>query len=152
MIRGLLVFTALFLTCITLSADWLFDGSSLSDRLNDCMTLLDAYRKKEQLASDANSTFERLQVKSRIAQALRNGEMRLIDAAAYFRSLHEDPRSWCYPNRPRPEHKDVEGWCRLVIEWTMRNNSSEIPSSQVEALHQRLETELQNSSAAAASR
>jgi hypothetical protein len=107
------------------------------------MTLLDAQSKRAQLASEANSTFERLQVKSRIAEALRNGEMRLIDAAAYFRSLHEDPRSWRYPNRPRPEQGDAEAWCRLVIEWTLRNGSNETPASQLEALQQRLETELQ---------
>lgn len=143
MLRGVLVFTALFLTCITLSGDWLFEGGSLNDRLKDCMTLLEARSKNEQLEGEADSTFKRIEVKSRIAEALRKGEMTLIDAAAYFRALHDDPRSWRYPNRPRPEQTDGEGWCRLVIEWTVRNSSNEQAPSQTEALHERLETELQ---------
>jgi hypothetical protein len=143
MLRGLLVFTALFLTCISPSADWLFEGGGLSERLNDCMALLEAQSKNERLASEADATIKRIEVKCRIAQALRNGEMTLIDAAAYFRALHEDPRSWRYPNCLRPEQRDGEAWCRLAIEWTVRNSSYEQTPSQTEALHQRLENELE---------
>jgi hypothetical protein len=144
MLHGFVVFAALMLICISLSADWLFERGALADRFHDCLTLLEAQSKHKQLAMEARSAFERIEVKSRIAEALRNGEMALIDAAAYYRSLHEDPKSWRCLFYSRPEPTDAEGWCRVVIDWTVRNSNGQHPPSQVESLQQRLEAELQD--------
>jgi hypothetical protein len=143
MLRGFFVMTTLGLTCISLSANWLFERGALSDSFNACITLLEAQGRYEQLTRETQITTERVQIKGRIAEALKNGEMKLIDAAAYFCTLYEDPKTWHHPRRPRPDRQDIAGWCREVIEWTEKYTSPDSSPGQVEALHQRLEKELQ---------
>lgn len=141
-LRGFVVFTAL-LTCVSLSIDSLLKGGFLSDSLGDCITLLEAQSKSERITREAKTTNRRVQAKAKIAEALQNGDMRLIDAAAYFRSLHEDPKSWHHPRRPRPDPRDIVGWCREVIAWTVNYTSPDLSPDQTAALRQRLEAELQ---------
>jgi hypothetical protein len=141
-LRGFIVFTVL-LTCISLSVDSLLEGGFLSDSFDDCISLLEAQSKGEQIIREAATTTRRLHAKAEIAEALQNGDMTLIDAAAYFRWLHEDPKTWHYPDRPRPEPQDTEGWCREVIEWTARYLSFGPPPNQTDGLRPRLEAELQ---------
>jgi hypothetical protein len=143
MLRGFVVMTTLGLTCIGFSANWLFDGGVLSESFENCIKLLEAQSRNEQLARETQITIERVQNKGRIAEALKNGEMKLIDAAAYYIRLHEDPKSWRHPFHPRPDRQDIVGWCREVIEWTEKYTSSDSSPRKSEALRQRLETELQ---------
>jgi|GEM_PF-3459212 hypothetical protein len=143
MLNSFLVLIALLLTCASLTTGWLFEPGVWSDSFSNYIRLLEAQRKGEQLERETQSTRKRLQAKVRVAEALKNGEMTLIDAAACFCALHTDPRSWHHPQRPRPERTDGEGWCREVIEWTERYTRHDHSSSQVDALRQRLEAELQ---------
>jgi hypothetical protein len=143
MLRGFVIMTTLGLTCISLSANRLFEGGGLGDSFDDCIKLLEAQGRCEQLTRESQITLERVQVKGRIAEALKNREMKLIDAAAYYCRLHEDLKSWHHPSRPRPDCQDIEGWCREVIEWTEKYTNLELSPGQVEALRQRLEKELQ---------
>lgn len=143
MLRCFLIFTALLLTGISLSANWLFERRSLADWFDDCAALLEAERKGMQLALESQETLNRVFVKTKIAEALRNGEMTLIDAAAIFRSLYEEPKAWHDPRKPRPAFNDKEGWCREVIHWTEHYSFPDNLTSQAQALHQRLEAELQ---------
>jgi hypothetical protein len=143
MLRGIFVFTALFLTCISLTADWLLERGALSDSFDNCISLIEAQRKGEEFQRETQVTHKRLQVKSRIAEALTNGEMRLIDAAAFFRAQHEDPMSWHHPFRRRPDLEDGEGWCREVIEWTVRYASAQESPSKADELRHRLQKDLQ---------
>jgi hypothetical protein len=143
MLGSFLLLTTLLLTCINISAHWLFEGDSPADWFDECVSLVEAQRRGEQLSRQAQLTAERLRIKDEIVEALRKGQMTLIDAAAYFRSLHEDPKSWRYPNDPWPGPKEGESWCRVVIEWTDRYLSCQQSPGQTNALRQRLEAELQ---------
>jgi aminoglycoside phosphotransferase family enzyme len=143
MLRGFVVMTTLGLTGISLSVNWLFDGGVLSESFDNCIKLLEAQGRNEQLGRETQITMERVQNKGRIAEALQNGEMKLIDAARCYFRLHQDPKSWRHPFRPRPDDQDIEGWCREVIEWTEKYTNPEQSPGQVEALRQRLEKEMQ---------
>jgi hypothetical protein len=143
MLRGFFVMTTLGLTCISFSASWLFERGALSDSFDACIALLEAQIRNEQLVREVQISTARAQAKGKVAEALKNGEMKLIDAAAYFCMLHEDPKSWHDPRRPRPDPQDIAGWCSEVIEWTEKYTSFVLSPGQVEALHQRLEKDLQ---------
>ncbi len=142
MLRSFILLSALLLTVISLSANWLFERGSLNDWLNDCVILLEAHHKADQLVRESEISLNRVCVKANIAKALTEGEMKLIDAAALFRSLHEDPKSWHDPNRPLPDPKDAEAWCREVIEWTERYMQPGQSHKESRELHQRLAMEL----------
>lgn len=138
-----LIWTTLVLTCASLSAEWLMEPGVLTDRIDDCIALVKAQHKGEQLMRETESTLKRLHVKMEIAEALKKGEMTLIDAAAYLCSLYEDPRAWRNPNYPRPERHDGEGWCREAIDWTERYMTADHSPNQAKSVRRRLEAELQ---------
>ncbi len=143
MFRIFLILAALLLTCLSLSADWLFGGGSLANWLDDCVLIIEAQDRAKQLSHQAQLSADRVSSKGEIAEALKNGQMTLLEAAAYFRWLHEDLQSWHHPFRPRPELNDGASWCREVIEWTDRYTSTQPTANQPSALRQRLEAELQ---------
>lgn len=143
LLRGLFVLFALLLTFASLCVDWLLEIGTVTDRYGNAVSLLESRRKGEQLTREAQAALERIRVKERIAEALLNDEMTLLEAAACFRSLHEDPRTWHHPFRPRPQRDDREGWCREVIAWIETKVRVEQSPSQADAVRQWLEAELQ---------
>lgn len=143
MLGSIGVLTALILTSISLPADWLVKLGLRIGQFDEIQSLLEAQQKGEKLMSEARFSYERVFAKGRIAEALYNREMTLLEAAACFRELHEDLRSWHHPLRPRPQHRDGEAWCHEVIEWSENYISDDLSPSQAELLRQRLETELQ---------
>lgn len=143
MLGSICVLAALLLTSISLPADWLVKVGVRIGQFGDIQSLLDEQSKGQKLASEARFSYERVFAKGRIAEALLNREMSLIDAAACFRALHEDLRSWHHPLRARPEYQDGEAWCREVIEWSENYISNDLSTGQAEVLRRRLETELQ---------
>ena len=90
------------------------------------------------------TSIERLGSKETAIGALIRGEMTLLEAAALFRSLYEDPKAWHHPQLSRPSHEDGESWCRIVIEWTESKLRDEQSASQADAVRRRLEAELQH--------
>ncbi len=106
------------------------------------MSLLESQRKSERLTREVEDTAERIRMKETVVESLLTGDMTLLEAASWFRSLHHDARTWHHPQRPRPEHDDAEAWCREVIEWTDCKVRFEQSPSRAEAVCQRLENEL----------
>ncbi len=137
------VLTLVLLTCTSLSAEWLFELGTITDRFGNRVSLSDLERKDEQISRELRRTIEHLCAKDAIAEALYRGELSLIDAAVLFRSLHEDRRSWHDPQRPRPRLDDGAAWCREVIDWTAMKIDIEHSSCQADAVRQSLEAELQ---------
>lgn len=143
LLSGVLLCTALLLTVASLSAEWLIDLCAPLDPYGNRMDLFELQRKGEQLSHEVQVTIERVQTKDTIIEQLVSGEMTLIEAAAWFRSLHEDPRTWHNPRNPRPEHDEGERWCYVVMDYAGTKVQCERSESQADALRQRLEAELQ---------
>jgi hypothetical protein len=143
MLSGLFIFAALLLTLASLSAEWLFEVCLLTDQHGNRVSVFDLQRKGDQITREVQTSIERLDVKDKAVGALIRGKMTLLEAAALFRSLYEDPKSWHDLRCPRPRREDGENWCRVVIEWTASKLHDEQPSSQTDAVRQRLEAELQ---------
>jgi hypothetical protein len=143
MLRSFIILTVLLLTLTSLSANWLFERGSRTNWLNDCLIILEAQRKTEQVAREMEVSVNRVLVKAKVAEALAKGEMKLIDAAAVFRWLHEERKSWHALDRPLPDSQDAEAWCRESMEWTERYMHLDRSPSESHAFRQRLEPELQ---------
>jgi|SRR5579884_801358 len=143
LLRSFIILTVLLLTLSSLSANWLFEQDSRTDWLNDCLIILEAQRKAEQELREREMALNRLCVKAKAAEALTKGEMKLIDAAAVFRYLHEDPKSWHARDRPLPGSQDAEAWCHEAMEWTERYMRLDRSPSASHAFRQRFEQELQ---------
>jgi hypothetical protein len=143
MLRSFIILTVLLLTFSSLSANWLFERGSLTDCLNNCMFLLEAQRKADQLGHEMEVSVNRVFVKAKVAEALAKGEMKLIDAAAVFRYLHEERNSWHALDRPLPDSQDAEAWCREAMEWAERYMRLDRSPSESPAFRQRSEPELQ---------
>jgi len=143
MLRSFIILTALMLTLTGLSAKWLFERGSPTDCLNDFMFLLEAQRKADQLGREMEMSVNRLFVKAKVAEALAKGEMKLIEAAAVFRWLHDDPKSWHALNRPLPDSEDAEAWCHEAMEWTERYMRLDQSPSESHTFRQRYKPELQ---------
>lgn len=143
LLRSFIILTVLLLTFTGLSAKWLFERGSLTDCLNDFMFLFEAQGKAEQLVREMEMSVNRLFVKARVAEALAKGEMRLIEAAAVFRWLHEDRKSWHALDRPLPDSQDAEAWCREAMEWTEHYMRLDRSLSESHTFRQRFEPELQ---------
>lgn len=139
----LLSITALLLTFSSLFADRFLEQWTVTDQYGNRVALIDLQRRGEQMARGCQTTLERARCKDIIAESLCQGKMTVVEAAAAFRSLYEDPQSWHHPHRPRPDHEDGATWCHQVIEWTVMKVSLEQSSSQADAVRQRLERELQ---------
>jgi hypothetical protein len=141
--NGFLVLSALLFAVSSIPAEQLSELCALADRSGRLKPLREVWRQREKLFRMRRSIAERECCKQKIAEALNSGQLSLIEAAAYFRSLYEDPDSWPNPRRPRPQHDDGESWCREVIDWMEKDPFSERSSGEAGALHQRLEEELQ---------
>ncbi|HTU20863.1 MAG TPA: hypothetical protein VMG10_22615 [Gemmataceae bacterium] len=142
LLSGFLVFTAALLIVISLSVDWLLEQYAPVDSFGNRISLFEAQRKSEQLSREIAASMERIRTKETVVGAVINGEMSLFEAAACFRSLHEDIRTWHDPLYPRPELDDGEKWCRQVINWVATRSRRGPTASQAMAAHQRLEEEL----------
>lgn len=143
MLSGFFAATALLLTFSNIPAESLLGLCEFNGPSGVRMTLHDEQCKGEHLSHLAQSSVERVACKDRIAEELNSGEMPLIEAAACFRVMYEDPKSWNHPSRPRPAADDAEGWCREVIEWTEMRTRVERSPGVADALRRRLEAELQ---------
>lgn len=141
--NGFVLFAALLLSTASLSADWLLDFFTPVDHFGNRLNLFELHRKGQQLTRELQTAWERVQTKSALAEQLQNGERSLFEAAAWFRLLHEDPRSWHDPRRPRPEYDEGERWCRVVIEYATDKVRFDQSDSRANALRQRLEAALQ---------
>lgn len=139
----LLPITALLLTFSSLFADRLLEQWTITDQFGNHVALIDLQRKGERMSRGCQTTLERARCKDIAAESLCQGEMTLVEAAAFFRFLYEDPQEWHHPHRPRPDHEDGATWCHQVIEWTVMKVSLEQSPSQADAVRQRLERELQ---------
>ena len=69
--------------------------------------------------------------------------MKLIEAAAVFRCLHEERKSWHALDRPLPDSQDAESWCREAMEWTERYMRLDGSPGKSHTFRQRFEPELQ---------
>jgi hypothetical protein len=84
----------------------------------------------------------RIEAKEAVADRLLAGELVLLEAAAWFRRLNDNPPEYrvdahlCFPG-----NSDGEKLCRQVIEWARHPLKSLPPESRAEALG-RLEDEL----------
>jgi hypothetical protein len=144
LLSGLFLFTALLLTLASFSAEWLFEFCAITDQHGNHVSLSDLQRKGDRMTRDVQISLDRLGSKETAVGALIRGEMSLLEAAALFRSLYEDPKAWHHPLLPRPSREDGESWCRVVIEWTESKLRDEQSASQASAVRQRLEAELQS--------
>jgi hypothetical protein len=142
LLRSFIILTVLLLTLTSLSANWLFERGFRTDWLNDCLIILEAQRKEELDLREREVSVNRVFVKAKVAEALRKGEMKLIEAAAVFRYLHEERKSWHALNRPLPDSQDAEAWCREAMEWTEQYLHSDRSPSESHAFRQRFEPEL----------
>lgn len=141
-LNGFFFLTALLLTFTSLPAEQLSELCALTEPKADRITLGEARRRAEYLTRVTQSLNEREGCKLKIAEALSNGHLPLVDAAACYRSLYEEPEMWRNPDHPCPQHDDGESWCREVIQWTERDALFEQLSDHSDDLHQRLEEEL----------
>ncbi|SRR5579883_451434 len=143
MLSGLFLFTALLLTLASFSVEWLFENCAITDQHGNRVSVFDLQHKGDQITREVQTSLERLHSKETVVGALIRGEKTLLEAAAVFRSLYDDPKSWHYPLLSRPSREDGESWCRVVIEWTESKLHDEQSSSRADAVRQRLEAELQ---------
>lgn len=143
MLNSGLLLIALLLTYSSFVADKLFELCKAMDVFVDDVSLLDLRHKDEQMTQQSRIALERMRSKDRIAESLILGDLPLAEAAALFRSLYDDSKSWCHPDRPRPGHEDSATWCREVMDWTVNKVRIERSPSQADALQQRLEEEFQ---------
>ena len=143
LLSGLFVLSALLLTLTSLSVDWVLELYAPMDQYGNRVSLLDLQRKTEQLSNEMAIAMDRIIRKEAVVHACMDGDMTLCEAAARFRTLHEDPRSWHHPSRPRPEFDDGESWCREVLKWAEIRVHFQRSDSQAHAVLERLETELE---------
>lgn len=142
MLSGFFVVSALLLTLASLSAEWVFEACTVTDSTGRRISLLDAHRQGEQLTRELQATLERTNTKEKIADMVIGDEMSLIEAAAWFRSLHDKRTSWDYLLRPGSGQNEGEGWCRIAIDYVDNKVRFEQSPSRADALRQRLEAEL----------
>ena len=143
MLSGLVVFAVLLLTLASLSAEWLFEFCIITDQQGSRVSVSDLQRKGDRIMRDVQTSLDRLHSKDAVADVLIRGDTTLFEAAAFFRSLHEDAMSWHNPLLQRPRRDDGESWCRIVIAWTESKLRDEKSASQADVVRQRLEAELQ---------
>lgn len=143
LLSGLLGGTALLLTFASLSAEWMIEACMVTDSTGQRISLLEAHRKGQRLTREVQEALERGRTKDRIADMTVSGEMSLLEAAAWFRSLHQDPRSWNDFAHPRPGEHEGKAWCLAVIDYVEAKTRYEQSASQAEVVQQRLQAELQ---------
>lgn len=86
----------------------------------------------------------RVAAKNRVIDQLIAGEMTLVEAAAWFRYLNENPSRYRHDYRDWPGDSDEEKACRQVLSWAeVRVLSQAESKSQAAAMVQRLEDELE---------
>jgi hypothetical protein len=85
----------------------------------------------------------RLKEKERVVARLRDGELTLLEAAAWFRFLNDNPPEHPAVFRTRfPGRSDGEKACRQVIAWVKTTLFRTVPESQAASEVSRLEAEL----------
>lgn len=143
LLSSFFVFTGVLVILSSLSVDWLFELYAPTDRFGNRISLIENQRKGEQLSRELAISKERINAKDVAVDALLDGEISLFEAAACFRSLHNDARTWHNALCPRPAFDDGESWCRLVIDWAAVTVHCSYSDSQSLVVRQRLEAELQ---------
>jgi hypothetical protein len=140
---GLAVFVAVLVGFSALSRAWLKDSFPPTDPLDGAVAEPEEQPKSEQISSGVQVLMERGRVKDRVVGELLAGKITLLEAAAWFRSLYEEPGSWPNPRSPRPRRDEGERWCRLVIDWAVAKTAHDKSAREARAARQRLEDELQ---------
>jgi hypothetical protein len=141
LLSGFFVIVAVLLTVASLSADWVLEAWTVTDSTGNRISLLEAHRQGERLTREVHAVQERTSAKERISDMVADGQMSLIEAAAWFRALHQEPKAW-NALHPRPGRGEGEGWCRMVVDWVEMRTRFERSPSQADALRDRLEAEL----------
>jgi hypothetical protein len=139
---GLVVFASVFLSFSALSTEWLSESYPLPNHFGDVVSLLEAEHKSKQLTQATYEVEERCRRKDRISDEMLTGKLTFFEAAAQFRALYADPRSWPDLHSSRPEYDDGAAWCRLVIDWADVQMAYEKSPGQAQVVRQRLEDEL----------
>ena len=146
LLSGFFVCSALLLTLTSLSVDWLIEVYAPIDQSGNYFSLFEAQRKSEQLTREIAISLERIRSKEKVVDALLNGEMTLFEAAASFRSLHQDARTWYDPRCAPPAFDDGESWCRQVINWAelqlRHGHSASLAIAERECLEAELQEEM----------
>jgi hypothetical protein len=142
-LAGLCVVTAPLLTFAGVSAEWLYEQCTIADRFGNRISLFELQRRNEQMSRKLQVSIEHFHSKDTVAEALYRDQISLVEAAARFCSLYDDPKSWHHPHHPRPGRDDGETWCREVIDWMETKVRIEESSCRANAVRQRLEAELQ---------
>lgn len=143
LLNGFLLFTALAVSFVNLSAERLGEWWAPKDHFGDRHSLTAVRQKGEQLERERRAIRERNHSTEKIVEEMINGEMSLFEAAALFRSLHETPQLWRDPLRPCPRHDEGERWCHLVIDYADNKVRIEQSPRQADDLRHRLEAALQ---------
>jgi hypothetical protein len=94
-------------------------------------------------AEQVRISLERIHAKGQVVERLADGELTLVEAAAWFRYLNDNPPG--FPARFRelhPGRSDGEKACRQVIQWVELHLVVRMPKSQTTALAGRLRAEL----------
>jgi hypothetical protein len=86
---------------------------------------------------------QRLRAKNRIVERLLAGELNLLEAAAWFRHLEDNPL-WLRVDfrSANPGRSDGEKACRQVIRWVSKRLAGQMPTSQAELVLCQLQAEL----------
>jgi hypothetical protein len=138
---GLFILAILLLVFASMSAKRLVEVCAPT-YFGERLSLFETLREGEQLLRETQATAERIRIKGMVLEALTSGELTLFEAAAWFRSLHEEPQSWHNPDYPRPGHDDGERWCRVVIAWTEKHVRYSYSPGRADVVCRGLEREL----------
>jgi hypothetical protein len=86
---------------------------------------------------------ERIRAKSRVVSGLLEGEMTLVEAAAWFRFVNDNPPEYpCLFRETITGRSDGEKACRQVIYWVRARLRAEMTASQADLVLCRLQGDL----------
>jgi hypothetical protein len=122
--------------------EWLRPEVDQPDRTSDVLYL-------EPPSDELLAVTRRIQAKSHVIEKLLAGELKLVEAAAWFRRLDAAPPAPpCVGWKRLPGNTPNEKLCRQVIGWTEAQLINRATKSEIAAVTCRLEEELQRQLAA----
>jgi hypothetical protein len=123
---------------------WLPDWGPGWRAVTDARHSLDAQaQRSDELAQRQDVTRRRIEAKQKVIRQLVEGRLALLEAAAWFRYLNENPSDCQDGYRTAwPGHSDEEKLCRQVIGWVEVEVRERSSLSQAEEMTRRLEAEL----------
>jgi hypothetical protein len=93
---------------------------------------------------EAQIAMRRVKEKTEVIRRLRRGELTLFEAAAWFRHINNEPPEYSNTTWQRlPGNCNNEKVCRQVLYWVTGQLVGRAPQSEINALLERLEGELQ---------